>query len=450
MNHLITGRVGSGLLAMLLIGALLAACGPRGADGTAVPVVPENTPASTAANIQPSAQPQDYPAPQATIDPNQSYPAPQITADGSGYPAPQPSAAASVSTFPDPALYEWRKLAEGMDRPTDLADPGNGALWVLSQGGVIYQVRGADVSAVMDISSQVGSSENEQGLLGIALDPSFDQNRFFYVNYTDRSGNTVIARFTAAADLNSADPQSEERLIQVDQPYANHNGGGLAFGPDGLLYIGLGDGGSGGDPQNNAQSVDTLLGKLLRIDVSEGQGYAVPETNPYARGGGKQEIYALGLRNPWRFSFDRATGDLYIADVGQNLYEEVNFEPAGSSPGANYGWRLREGEHPYEGASSEGLSLVDPVWEYDHAEGCSITGGYVYRGSALPEFNGIYLVGDYCNGSIWGLLRGADGSWNAQKLWTEMGNLTSFGQDRAGEVYFFNRYNGGLYQLVRR
>jgi glucose/arabinose dehydrogenase len=203
---------------MLLIGLLLTACGPRGADGTAVPVVPENTPAGTAANIQPTAQSQNYPAPQATVDPNQAYPAPQVTVDSSGYPAPLPPAVASVSAFPDPAQFEWRLLTDGIDRPTDMADPGNGALWVLSQGGVIYQVRGADVSAVMDISGQVGSTGNEQGLLGIALDPSFDQNRFFYVNYTDRSGNTVIARFTAAADLNSADPQSEERLIQVDQP----------------------------------------------------------------------------------------------------------------------------------------------------------------------------------------------------------------------------------------
>lgn len=449
MKNLITGRVDSRLLVLLLMGMLLAACGPRAVGGTPVPVVPENTPVGTAASIQPSAQPQ-YPAPQATVDLNQAYPVPQVTVNSSGYPAPQPSAVLSVSTFPDPAQFEWRKVIEGIDRPTDLADPGNGALWVLSQGGVIFQVRGAEMSTVMDISAQVGSTGNEQGLLGIALDPHFDQNRAFYVNYTDRSGDTVIARFTAAADLNSADPQSEERLIQVDQPYANHNGGGMAFGPDGYLYIGLGDGGSGGDPQNNGQSADTLLGKLLRIDVSSGQGYAVPEGNPFARGGGRQEIYALGLRNPWRFSFDRATGDLFIADVGQNIYEEVNFEPAGSPPGANYGWRLREAAHPYEGASSEGLNLIDPVWEYDHSEGCSITGGYVYRGSALPELNGIYLAGDYCNGSIWGLLRGADGHWTAQKLWTDQGNLTSFGQDRSGELYYFNRYNGGLYQLVRR
>lgn len=442
----ITGRAFYRMVISGIMGAfLLSACGPRGAGGTAVPLTPSNT-ATGAPSVT-----QGYPAPQAGPTTGQAYPAPQPTATLEGYPAPQSTAAVeSVTSFPDPANFEWKLLADGIDRPTDLADPGNGAFWVLSQGGVIYQVRGAETSVVMDITSQVGSSGNEQGLLGIALAPDFDQTRYFYVNYTDQAGDTVIARFTAAEDLNSADPQSEERLIKVDQPYANHNGGGMVFGPDGYLYIGLGDGGSGGDPQNNGQSTNTLLGKLLRIDVSNGQGYAVPESNPYARGGGLQEIYAIGLRNPWRFSFDRATGDLYIADVGQNIYEEVDFEPAGSQPGGNFGWRLREARHPFEGASSAGMNLIDPIWEYDHGQGCSITGGFVYRGAALPEFNGIYLAGDFCSGSIWGLLRGADGSWTSQKLWSDQGNLTSFGQDRSGELYFLNRYNGGIYQLVRK
>lgn len=425
----------------LMIGALvgivlLSACVPKGAEGT-----PSVTP--------PAAQ--NYPAPPQNTPASQGYPAPQSTVTIESASTSQPSTPAeSVTGFSDPGGFEWKLLAEGIDRPTDLTDPGNGALWVLSQGGVIYQVRGAETSAVMDISNEVGSSGSEQGLLGIALDPGFDQNRYFYVNYTDQGGNTVIARFTAADDLNSADPQSEEQLIHVDQPYANHNGGSMVFGPDGYLYIGLGDGGSGGDPQNNGQSTDTLLGKLLRIDVSKGQGYSVPESNPYAGGGGLPEIYAIGLRNPWRFSFDRATGDLYIADVGQNQYEEVDFEPAGSPPGANFGWRLREASHPFKGTPATGLNLIEPIWEYDHGAGCSITGGFVYRGKELAEFNGIYLVGDFCSGTIWGLLRGADGNWTSQVLWSQQGSLTSFGQDRAGELYFLNRANGGVYQLVRK
>lgn len=422
---------------------LLSACGPRGAGGTAVPL----TPANTATNL-----PQNntaYPAPSAAT---QGYPSPaEPTTPTEGNPFPRPKATvASVTGFPDAAQFEWKLLVEGIDRPTDMADPGNGTLWVLSQAGKILQVRDSQISEVMDITARVGSKGNEQGLLGIALDPNFDVNRFFYVNYTDTNGDTVIARFTAAADLNSADPQSEERLIQVKQPYANHNGGSMVFGPDGFLYIGLGDGGSGGDPQNNAQSTNTLLGKLLRIDVSKGQGYTVPASNPYANGGGLQEIYAIGLRNPWRFSFDRATGDLYIADVGQDQYEEVDFEPDGTQPGVNYGWRFREGLHHYKGTPAADLKLVDPIWEYSHAEGCSITGGFVYRGQALPELTGIYLVGDFCSGTIWGLLRGADGNWTSQKLWIDQGNLTSFGQDRNGELYYLNQYNGGLYQLVRK
>ncbi|GAP13801.1 glucose/sorbosone dehydrogenases [Longilinea arvoryzae] len=427
---------------ILAISLTACAAAPAGSPVSSEPTASQTAPAYPAPGETASTQP-------AAGTPATGYPAPQSGSTSTA--APQPAASAtSVDRFPDPAAFEWKKLAEGIERPTDVTDPGNGALWVLSQVGRILQVRDGQLSEVMDIRDRIKSSGEEQGLLGIALDPKFTDNRFFYVNYTDLSGNTVIARFTAAADFKTADPNSEEKLIQVQQPYANHNGGGMAFGPDGLLYLGLGDGGSGGDPHNNAQSTNTLLGKLLRIDVSQGQAYTIPPTNPYAGGGGKPEIYALGLRNPWRFSFDRATGDLYIADVGQDQYEEVDFEPAGSQPGANFGWRLREGMHPYDGYASDGANLVDPIWEYDHSQGCSITGGFVYRGEALPEFSGIYLAGDFCTGTIWGLLRAADGTWQSQVLWTHQGNLTSFGQDRSGELYYLNQYNGGLYQLVRK
>ena len=231
------------------------------------------------------------------------------------------------------------------------------------------------------------------------------------------NGATVVSRFQRAADGVHADPNSEQKLMVVEQPFANHNGGNLEFGPDGMLWIGLGDGGSGGDPNGNGQNPNQVLGKMLRIDVRGKDTYTIPADNPFANGGGSQEVWAIGLRNPWRYSFDRLTGDFYIADVGQNQYEEVDFLPAGSPGGANFGWNYREGMHEYKGNPPGGLSLTDPIFEYDHGQGCSITGGYVYRGSQLPEFYGIYLVGDYCTGNIWGLLRDANGNWGSQLLW---------------------------------
>ena len=242
----------------------------------------------------------------------------------------------------------------------------------------------------MDIHERVGSQGSEQGLLGLAFHPKFAENGFFFVNYTDLQGNTVISRFTGAAKTGQVDPATEKILLQVKQPYPNHNGGGVVFGPDGYLYLSLGDGGSGGDPQNHAQSLDTFLGKILRIDVNQGDRYAIPADNPFAKGGGLPEIWAYGLRNPWRFSFDLQTHDLFIADVGQNAYEEVDFIPAGSGAGYNYGWRFREGLHPYKNDPPAGLKLVDPVWEYGHDQGCSITGGFVYRGK-LRAGNGRHV-----------------------------------------------------------
>jgi glucose/arabinose dehydrogenase len=212
----------------------------------------------------------------------------------------------------------------------------------------------------------------------------------------------------------------------------------------------LGDGGSGGDPRGNAQNTNTLLGKILRIDVRGQEFYTIPADNPFAAGGGRQEIWAIGLRNPWRFSFDRQTGDVYIADVGQNRYEEVNFLPAGSPPGANFGWDYREAAHEFEGSPPGDLSMIDPVFEYDHGQGCSITGGYVYRGQDLPEFRGIYLVGDYCTGFIWGLLRGADGEWQSQRLFQVSGNISSFGEDGRGELYQLDHRTGSIFRLTRK
>ncbi len=248
------------------------------------------------------------------------------------------------------------------------------------------------------------------------------------MNYTDKDGDTVIARFQATADPNLADPNSEVILLQVGQPFGNHNGGTMAFGSEGYLYIGLGDGGSAGDPFGNGQKLDTLLGKILRIDVDSAEPYAIPADNPFGN-----EIWAYGLRNPWRMSFDSLTGDLYIGDVGQGEWEEIDFISAGSAGGLNFGWDYFEGTHPYDGTPPQDAQLVPPVAEYDHGQGCSVTGGYVYRG-AMPEWNGIYLYGDYCSGNVWGLIRSGEG-WQDQVLFDAEGRITSFGQDESGEVY---------------
>jgi glucose/arabinose dehydrogenase len=361
----------------------------------------------------------------------------------------------SVSQIPDPNGFEWRSVAAGFNRLVDLADLGDGSgwAWALEQDGRIRAVnlQSGEVSAqpVLDLTDRVGTRGSERGLLGIALDPQFANNGRFYVNYTDLDGDTVIARYTRQAEADSVDAGSETILLQVAQPYANHNGGGLAFGLDGYLYIGLGDGGSGGDPQNNGQALDTLLGKLLRLDVRADQP-AVPTDNPFAGGGGRPEIWAYGLRNPWRFSFDRLNGDLYIGDVGQNIYEEINYLPAGLAGGANFGWRYREGLHAFKGTPPAGLALVDPIYEYAHGPGCSVTGGVVYRGQELPEWQGVYLFSDYCSGVVTGLLRGTDGSWQAQELYRTGQAVSSFAQDQQGEVYLLSYSQGEILRLVRR
>jgi glucose/arabinose dehydrogenase len=364
----------------------------------------------------------------------------------------------SVQIFPDPSGYEWRLVVQGIRRPTAIVSPhdGSGRMFVLEQGGRILVMHGGNVllaDPFLDITSRVGSQQSEQGLLGLDFSPTYVQDGFFYVNYTDRLGNTVVSRLKVTQNPDVADPNSEQVLLTVDQPYPNHNGGGVVFGPDGYLYLSLGDGGSAGDPSGNGQSLDTVLGKILRIDVSKagayGAAYAIPPDNPFANGGGRPEIWAYGLRNPWRFSFDRVTKDLWIADVGQNLYEETDYQPAGSPGGLNYGWNYMEGAHPYKGTPPNGIALVGPVFEYDHSQGCSVTGGYVYRGQELPEFNGVYLFGDYCSGIIWGVLN-VGGSWQTQKLFQTGMNITSFGQDENGELYLLNQADGSVHRLLKK
>jgi len=357
------------------------------------------------------------------------------------------------ASLPDPSGYEWHAFVSGLDKPVGLinSDDVSGRLFVLEQSGKIRLIKGGELAPdpFLDIHERVGSSGLEQGLLGIAFHPHYAENGFFFINYTDLNGNTVIARFHVSDNPDLADPASEKILLRVAQPYANHNGGMLAFGPDSYLYLGLGDGGSAGDPQGNAQSLDTLLGKILRLDVDHGDPYAIPADNPFGNGGGLPEIWAYGLRNPWRFSFDRSTGDLYIGDVGQSKWEEIDFLPANSPGSSNFGWNYREGFHSYQGTPSANLNLTDPVTEYDHSQGCSVTGGFVYRGTNLPAWQGIYLFGDYCSGNVWGLRRAPDGSWQNELLFEGVANITSFGEDQTGEVYLLD-HQGTVYRLDKK
>ncbi len=354
-----------------------------------------------------------------------------------------PTASASnAATFPDPNAYTWQMIVSHLQRLTDLQADGSGRLFVLEKNGRIRIIQNGQLSpnAFLDITDRVKDAGNEQGLLGLAFHPNFSQNGYFYVNYIGQSGDTFISRFQASGD--HADASTEVNLLHIKQPFPNHNGGSLAFGPDGYLYAGLGDGGSQGDPFGNGQSLDTLLGKILRIDVDSKEPYAVPSDNPFGN-----EVMFYGLRNPWRISFDKQTGDLFIGDVGQDTWEEIDYVSAGSQGGLNFGWNVYEGDHPYKDNGSTG-SYVFPVAEYNHADGgCSIIGGYVYRGS-IPEWNGIYLYADYCSGKIWGLIKSGD-KWQNQLLFDSQGLIVSFGQDAKGEIYLLTD-DGGVYQLARK
>ncbi|MDT7690354.1 MAG: hypothetical protein QOE46_3113 [Acidobacteriota bacterium] len=333
------------------------------------------------------------------------------------------------------------------------AGDGSGRLFVVEQGGKIRIVKSGVLQAgsFLDISGRI-STGSERGLLGLAFPPDYARRGYFYVDYTNTAGNTVISRFQrSAANADAADASSEQIIITIAQPFDNHNGGQLAFGPrDRMLYVGMGDGGSGGDPGNRAQNPSELLGKVLRLDVETGRPYTytVSPSNPFVgHAGYRPEIWALGLRNPWRFSFDRLTADLLIADVGQSLFEEVNFQPAASAGGQNYGWKIMEGMHCFSNSQCDRTGLTLPVVEYDHSLGCSITGGYVYRGGAFPRMQGLYLYGDFCSGRIWGL-RNVGGTWQTTQLIDTTIQISAFGEDEAGNLYAASYATGEIYPLV--
>ena len=345
--------------------------------------------------------------------------------------------------------------AEGFSSPVSLTHAGDERLFLVERGGKIRIISSpgiVEANPFLDLSGII-TAGGERGLLGLAFHPAYSENGYFFVNYTDLNGNTVIARYSVSdEDPDLADPVSEMVILTIDQPYQNHNGGDLSFGPDGYLYIGTGDGGSGGDPQDNAQDLTSLLGKMLRIDVDGGNPYIVPADNPFVNDAEvADEIWASGLRNPWRFSFDRETGDLWIADVGQNAVEELNFIPAGTGSGYNFGWRCYEGDQEYNTANCGPSSEYQfPVYQYFHNEddGCSITGGYVYRGEEFPSLEGVYFFSDFCNDILYSL-RENEGQWQPEKLGQFAGNsFSTFGEDHNGELYLAGISSGKVFKLT--
>lgn len=389
-----------------------------------------------------------------------------------GSPRPLPSSPgatspSSLAASPSPSLtpsypplqgVRLEAIASGLAFPAGITNAGDGSgrLFVNEQGGRIRIVnadgtlRAADF---VDLSDRLLAG-GERGLLGVAFHPDFATNGRLFVHYSRAGdGATVISELTASGDHGTASAASERILFTHAQPFANHNGGEIAFGPDGYLYIGLGDGGSQGDPSGNGQSLQTQLAKILRIDVdaapAANRQYAIPDSNPYAArglapGAGLPEIWAYGLRNPWRFSFDRATGDLYIGDVGGGALEEIDRQPAASAGGENYGWDIFEGTRCSSGCDS--ITAVAPIAEYGHDEGCSVTGGYMYRGTVQPAMQGTYLFGDYCSGTIWTLP--ASDSVTPRRLGDTGLRISSFGEGEDGEIYLVDLGGGSLYQVL--
>ncbi|GBD85375.1 soluble aldose sugar dehydrogenase YliI precursor [bacterium BMS3Abin02] len=357
-----------------------------------------------------------------------------------------PISPVSTTTTSLPPLQgiDFEVVATGLADPLfATAPPGDPRLFVVEQAGRVWMFDGDERTLFLDIRDVVNRKGNERGLLGMAFHPNYPDDPRVFVDYTGSGGKTVVASYRLAGEV--LDPASATVLLEIPQPAANHNGGMVAFGPDGYLYVAMGDGGAAGDKFGNGQRPDTLLAALLRLDVTPEDGYVIPSENPFVDGGGAPEVWAYGLRNPWRFAFD--DGLVYIADVGQEKYEEVDVAPVGGA-GLNYGWPITEGVHcfkPAKGCDTEGLTL--PVLEYDHSQGCSITGGYVYRGAAIPELDGAYFYSDFCSGWIRSF-RYEDGMATDEQQWADsIGNVTSFGLDGDGELLVVTR-GGTIYRVV--
>ncbi|MEW6488037.1 MAG: PQQ-dependent sugar dehydrogenase [Thermodesulfobacteriota bacterium] len=361
------------------------------------------------------------------------------------------SGRAQVSELPEELRLEPSFPGLAFQLPVAaLQAPGDAGRWfVVEKGGTVrsFLAGAASPSTFVDISDRVDAVPGEAGLLGLAFHPDWQTNREVFLSYTAPGPGGAVAlvsrlsRFRSTDGGATLDPATEEILLAVDQPFANHNGGHAAFGPDGFLYLGLGDGGSGGDPLGHGQDTETLLGAFLRLDVDAGAPYAIPPGNPFAQGGGRPEIFAWGFRNPWRWSFDRATGELWCGDVGQGAWEEVNQVLVGR----NYGWNVREGAHCFGAATCDTVGLEDPVAEYSHAEGCSVTGGYVYRGTRIPSLTGTYVYGDFCSGTVWGL---APGNREPRVLVPSGLNISSFAEGSGGELHVLDYASGEIFHLM--
>jgi glucose/arabinose dehydrogenase len=435
---------------------LAAACSPASPAATSAPTTaaPAMTIAATgvatlipAATNSIAAAASAAPA-QTLVAPTATRPAPTATA--------KPATPSAAGFNPAVTTIRLDKVLGGLASPTDAkpANDGSGRLFVVEKAGTIHIVRNGALlpTPFLSITSLVRSNESERGLLGVAFHPKYKTNGQFYVYYTESTGDLIIARYKVSSNPDVADPNSGQELLRIaHRNAANHNGGNLVFGPDGYLYIGTGDGGGAGDTYGNSQNPNALLAKLLRIDVDSGSPYGIPKDNPFVnKAGFRPEVWAWGLRNPWRFSFDRATGDLFIADVGQDIYEEVDFQQASSKGGENYGWNKMEATHCFPpGAQCSAAGFVLPVAEYAHSGGdCSITGGYIYRGTAQPALNGAYFFADYCTGHFWSLVRGADGKWLMTDQLKAGFTISSFAQDEAGEIYVLNIGDGEMYHVV--
>jgi glucose/arabinose dehydrogenase len=369
-------------------------------------------------------------------------------------PAPKPAPATTETQKQlNPPKVVLAPYASGFSSPTGIVSTGNTndkRLFVVERGGIIKAVgENGQVASqpFLDITAKV-QAEGEMGLLGLAFSPHYAEDGYFFVNYIDKNQNTVIARYRVSGDDSLADPKSEQMVLTIKQPYPNHNGGDLLFGKDGYLYAALGDGGSGGDPHDFGQNLNSLFGKILRLDVSQ-LPYKVPVSNPFANQTGKRgEIWAYGLRNPWRVSFDRKTGDLYIADVGQGDREEVNVQPHDSKGGVNYGWRCYEGNKTYNSAGCGAQSnYTFPIFEYDHSDKrCSITGGYIYRGTQYPALDGKYFYGDYCTGELFWAEK-HDTQWHSTMIVDTDYQFSTFGEDGTGELYAADFVKGAIYRI---
>ena len=358
----------------------------------------------------------------------------------------------SRSFDPEGSRIELEAVAEGFEAPLGITHAGDDSdrLFVVEQAGTVRILSEGEVldEPFLDVSEAIVAG-GEQGLLGLAFHPDYRRNGRFFINYTDVEGNTVVAEVRTSNDPDRADEGSLRPLLHIDQPFANHNGGQLAFGPDGYLYIATGDGGSAGDPEGNGQNTEALLGKLLRVDVDSGDPYGIPDDNPFARGGGAPEVWAYGLRNPWRFSFDPSTGDLWIADVGQGDFEEIN--KAGSDRGGlNYGWNVMEGMDCFEASDCDESDKVLPVSGYTHDSGCSVTGGFVYRGDESPALTGGYIFGDFCSGTIWGIEERVTNFTEPAVLLESELAISSFGLDEAGELYLTDLSGGRVFKVIGR